>query len=104
MAIVLKPELEERIVRTMKRDFYRSADEVIERSLDLLDARGAAFQEQKTPVPEGTITPEEAKTSSILELARRIRAQVPEEEWAKLPADLGINHDHYLYGTRKVSE
>ncbi len=31
------------------------------------------------------------------ELAR----EVPAEEWAKLPADLTDNLDHYLYGTPK---
>ncbi len=33
----------------------------------------------------------------ILELT----ADVPEEEWDKLPADLAEQHDHYIYGTPK---
>ena len=28
-------------------------------------------------------------------------AKVPKEEWAKLPTDGSINHDHYLYGAPK---
>jgi hypothetical protein len=29
------------------------------------------------------------------ELAARLSAQVPQEEWAKLPTDLARNFDHY---------
>ena len=28
-------------------------------------------------------------------------ADIPEEEWRKLPTDLAEQHDHYLYGTPK---
>ena len=31
-----------------------------------------------------------------------IQAQVPAQEWDKLPHDGSINHDHYLYGAPKV--
>lgn len=34
----------------------------------------------------------------IWELAAEIGAQVPNEEWAKVPSDLSKNLDHYLYG------
>lgn len=37
----------------------------------------------------------------IWEQIAEIVAQVPPEEWEKLPADLAANHDHYLYGTPK---
>src|SRR5690349_10264520 len=33
----------------------------------------------------------------ILELT----ADVPDEDWAKLPPDLAVQHDHYIYGTPK---
>jgi hypothetical protein len=36
----------------------------------------------------------EAKLAEIV-------AQVPEEEWTKLPSDLGDQLDHYIYGTPK---
>jgi hypothetical protein len=38
---------------------------------------------------------------SLEEKIAEITAQVPEEEWAKLPADLGDHLDHYIYGTPK---
>lgn len=31
-----------------------------------------------------------------------LRAQVPPEEWDKLPTDMAKNVDHYLYGHPKV--
>lgn len=37
----------------------------------------------------------------IWEVITEISSQVPEEEWAKLPSDGSINHDHYLYGSPK---
>ena len=39
---------------------------------------------------------------SLLELAARIRASIPEEQWKKVPTDGARNLHHYLYGTRKV--
>jgi hypothetical protein len=35
------------------------------------------------------------------EIAEEISAQVPLEEWEKLPADGAEQHDHYLYGSPK---
>lgn len=37
----------------------------------------------------------------IWEVITEISSQIPEEEWAKLPSDGAINHDHYLYGAPK---
>lgn len=38
---------------------------------------------------------------SFLQFVEEISAQVPKEEWAKLPSDLSKNIDHYLYGSPK---
>jgi hypothetical protein len=37
----------------------------------------------------------------IWEVIREISAEVPDEEWAKLPTDGAERHDHYLYGSPK---
>lgn len=37
----------------------------------------------------------------IWEVIREISAEVPDEEWAKLPTDGAEQHDHYLYGSPK---
>ena len=41
---------------------------------------------------------------SIFDFIAEIRASVPEEAWEKVPTDLAKNHDHYLYGTKKIEE
>lgn len=40
----------------------------------------------------------------IWETIAEIFADVPDEEWAKVPADLAQNLDHYLYGAEKEDE
>jgi hypothetical protein len=37
----------------------------------------------------------------IWEIITELSAQVPMEEWEKLPTDGSVNHDHYLYGAPK---
>ena len=37
----------------------------------------------------------------IEEKLRAIMADVPQEEWDRLPADLSEHLDHYIYGTPK---
>lgn len=93
MGIILNPDLERRIAEKVKSGAFQSADELIERSLDLLDQRVAAE------------TPAKPKVSrSVWEIGEEITRSVPDEEWAKLPADLSKNLDHYLYGAPKVEE
>jgi hypothetical protein len=41
-------------------------------------------------------------TESIADIASHLAESVPESEWARLPADLSKNLDHYLYGTKKI--
>jgi len=51
--------------------------------------------------PTFAVVPE---TSPIEELLSAITKQVPDEEWESIPTDLSKNIDHYLYGSKKVSE
>jgi len=44
---------------------------------------------------------ESGKRKSIEELAEDLFADVPREEWEKLPPDLTDQLDHYIYGTPK---
>jgi Arc/MetJ-type ribon-helix-helix transcriptional regulator len=37
----------------------------------------------------------------IWDVFEEISSEIPEEEWAKLPADGAEQHDHYIYGTPK---
>ena len=43
-----------------------------------------------------------SRPRSIEEEMGRIAAEVPPGEWAKVPADLALHHDHYLYGSPRV--
>jgi hypothetical protein len=52
------------------------------------------------PEEENGASAEEG-SPSIEEKIERLMADVPEEEWAKLPPDLTDNPDHYIYGTPK---
>ncbi len=46
-------------------------------------------------------SPPPQDTRSIEEKIAAIWADVPAEEWAKLPPDLSDQLDHYIYGTPK---
>jgi hypothetical protein len=42
--------------------------------------------------------------SSILEIASAATKEVPEGEWDRVPDDLSMNVDHYLYGSKKIGK
>src|SRR5262249_3640164 len=48
---------------------------------------------------ESAVPPRKPVWERILERT----ADIPDEEWDKLPTDLAEQHDHYLYGTKKRS-
>ena len=93
MNFLLNPDLERRIALKVESGQYRSADEVIEKGLNLLEARDAELR-SAPPQPE----------SPIWETIICLGQQIPEEELQEIPADLSINLDHYLYGAPKVRE
>ena len=45
--------------------------------------------------------PQSTETRPIWEIITELSAQVPMEEWEKLPSDGAEQHDHYLYGSPK---
>lgn len=92
MSIVLNQELERRVTARLQSGRYRSADQVIEEGLDLLEARDT----ERAPVA--------LDERPIWEVIAEISRSVPEEAWDDLPSDLSKNLDHYLYGAPKVSE
>jgi len=56
--------------------------------------------------PQNVTRPEskDAARKPIWEIAAELGAQIPDEEWAKVPHDGSINYKHYLYGHPKVDE
>lgn len=63
-------------------------------SLSSEQHRDSANPEVGSPPQSGLLT--------LLSEVEAIQAEVPAEEWDKLPHDGSINHDHYLYGAPKV--
>jgi len=70
---------------------------------------GAVVLDTPVMLPDGTKVEvavlEMADASSerkpIWEIALELANSIPEEDVKKMPTDGSINHDHYLYGTRK---
>ncbi|MEW5724997.1 MAG: hypothetical protein AB1896_17935 [Thermodesulfobacteriota bacterium] len=46
----------------------------------------------------------EKETKPVWQMVMEIGASIPSEEWAKIPTDLSINTDHYLYGAPKIEK
>ena len=85
------------------REIEQAPDALVTAVLDFylfLKQRQRAAPAPQAPSPD-------AQSSGILALLHQvevIQAQVPPEEWDKLPHDGAINHDHYLYGAPKAEE
>jgi ssDNA-specific exonuclease RecJ len=83
----------------LSKELEQAPDSLVEEILDF-----CLFIKQRQQVKVNNQATE-AKTNGILDLLERVKeiqAQVPTEEWDKLPHDGSINHDHYLYGSPKV--
>lgn len=108
MKLSLTPETERLIEEKVSSGRYRSADEVVREGLKRLDERdnggSSASAEKAAPEQLEAVADKAGKVSDIIELFKPIWASVPESEWEKLPRDLSINLDHYLYGAPKRSE
>ena len=108
MKLSLSPETERLIEEKISSGRYQSADEVVREGLKRLDERdnGDAPSSPQEAEPEQAEPAAETdqKPRTLYELFEPIWASVPESEWEKLPRDLSINLDHYLYGAPKKTE
>ncbi|MEI9979386.1 MAG: type II toxin-antitoxin system ParD family antitoxin [Edaphobacter sp.] len=93
MGITLNPDLERRITVKVQSGRYHSPAEVIQASLELLEARDAGVQ--KAPDAEGR---------PVWETIAGLGQEVSQEEWAQVPSDLARDLDHHLYGAAKTEE
>lgn len=82
---------------TILREFEGTWEEIAARASEL---RGHRLKVIVFPAVSvvGEGSPTEAPIEAIIE---SLAAQVPDEEWDKLPADLSHNLDHYIYGSAK---
>jgi hypothetical protein len=44
------------------------------------------------------------ESGTLLEMVSAVIKKVPEHEWERVPTDLSINLDHYLYREKKAGE
>ena len=58
-------------------------------------------QQEVLEMVESKIALHQADKRPFWERMAEISSEIPEEEWAKLPSDGSVNHDHYLYGAPK---
>jgi len=79
----------------LSKELEQAPESLVEEILDF-----CLFLKQREQIKVST--PETSDILDLLEKVKQIQAQVPAEEWHKLPHDGSINHDHYLYGLPKV--
>lgn len=65
-----------------------------EKQQEVLALVDKMLKEEQEPRPPKDVRP-------IWEIIAELSAEVPMEEWAKLPTDGAEQHDHYLYGSPK---
>jgi Arc/MetJ-type ribon-helix-helix transcriptional regulator len=100
MTIQLPNNLESPILEAVHSGRYASLDDAMAEAASLLVQR--LKQEQDQAEQPQASQPEPAATPKpIWEEFAEIAASIPDEEWAKLPADGAEQHDHYIYGTPK---
>ncbi len=83
----------------LSRELEQAPDSIVE---EILDFCLFVKQRQQSKVNDQAIAPKTNGILDLLERVKEIQAQVPAEEWDKLPHDGSINHDHYLYGAPKI--
>jgi len=86
----------EQLLNEIENAPHGMVEAILDFCLFLKHRQQAKGQEPIASVPQ---------SNGILDLLKQIeaiQAQVPAEEWDKLPHGGSINHDHYLYGLPKV--
>ena len=93
MTIHLPPDLMESVRAAVQSGRYASEEALVAEALRA---------HLHTANPSGT-EPVEAPSAfqSLWDQIAELQKAVPDEEWAKLPADGAEQHDHYIYGSPK---
>ena len=82
---------------TLKEELIQQIEHLSETELETVKQLIDSVINRKEPRYDATVPP-------IWEIAAQIGAEVPQEEWAKVPGDLSKNVDHYLYGSPKLED
>ena len=101
MTITVPKDVETSIHAAVKSGHFASVDDAMTEAARLLLQQlhqvQASSQQPAARQESAEATAEKPIWEEILELT----ADVPDEEWDKLPTDLAEQHDHYIYGTPK---
>jgi Arc/MetJ-type ribon-helix-helix transcriptional regulator len=95
MTIHLPKDLETRILAAVESGRFPSVDAA------MTDAAGLLLEKLKQSEANPPAASSSQQQKPIWEEIVEMTADVPDEEWDKLPTDLAEQHDHYLYGTPK---
>jgi putative addiction module CopG family antidote len=93
MSITLNPDLERRITVKVQSGRYQSPVEVVQASLELLEARDAAVEKASA-----------VEARPVWETVAELGHEVSQEEWAQIPSDLARDLDRHLYGAAKTAQ
>jgi Arc/MetJ-type ribon-helix-helix transcriptional regulator len=96
MTIHLPKDVESRILAAVESGRFATVDAAMAEAASLLPQLLGRTDAQQ---PASSAAAHEPKPiwDEVLELT----ADVPAQEWDKLPSDLAEQHDHYIYGTPK---
>jgi hypothetical protein len=83
----------------LSKEIEQAPDILVE---EILDFCLFIKQRQEAKILAQNPSPQASDILDLLNRVKEIQAQVPAEEWEKLPHDGSINHDCYLYGDPKV--
>jgi Arc/MetJ-type ribon-helix-helix transcriptional regulator len=99
MTIHLPENLEKTITEAVQSGHFASVDDAMtEAALLLVQKLNQAQAAAGQPTADEAVAP---APKPIWEEILELTADVPDEEWDKLPTDLAEQHDHYIYGTPK---
>ena len=96
MTIHLPKDVESRILAVVQSGRFASVDAAMTEAVSLL-LQQLKQAEANPPATSGATQEHKPIWEEILEST----ADIPDEEWEKLPTDLAEQHDHCLYGTPK---
>jgi Arc/MetJ-type ribon-helix-helix transcriptional regulator len=100
MTIHLPPHIESSIQAAVHSGRFASVDDAMTEAASLLVER--LNQEQAQAKPPAASPADAAQAHKpIWEEILEMTADIPDEEFDKLPVDGAEQHDHYIYGTPK---
>jgi Arc/MetJ-type ribon-helix-helix transcriptional regulator len=100
MTIHLPDELRDSIRAEVLKGYFATEDDAVT-AIVREHFRRKATEAVTTAAPAASETEAVRARKPVWERIQELTADIPDQEWDKLPADLSEQHDHYIYGTPK---